>query len=196
MQNKLLVSLLTLAFISGILIFFITNSNESENGTHQTQTISIIDHNTNSSETGTAKINNTNKINNENSLSGTSKLSDNCLDELKSTNLKLTQHNLTKNNHHKTSALLNTCVYEIDMELALTENQIIRSPETMQCFNKIYEIRDSLMQLGVDAQRFSELPNETDSDRAIILEAFTEIYNSIKLSSESAMTNRTIYCQR
>jgi len=94
------------------------------------------------------------------------------------------------------SNLFNSCIYEIDMELALIERQFNRTAENIDCLNRAYEVRDYLLELGVSAQNFSDMSNNTDSDRVQISEAYSLVLADIFRNGKLAMDVRTTACLR
>jgi hypothetical protein len=125
-----------------------------------------------------------------------SKFNQRCLDKLNIEISDFSYENISNNHQRKIATLLSGCIYEIDMELALTERSITRNTQNQPCFNKIYEIRDSLLELDTDAQFFGELPNSTDADRVKIASDFKRISDNIIKSGKSAMNNRTDLCMK
>jgi len=123
-----------------------------------------------------------------------SKFKQRCLDVLNNVTENIDVDNILPRDQAKIATIFNNCVYEIEAELALTEKQFIRSAETMACFDSIYKIRDYLLDLGTNAQLFSELPSNKESERAAITEAFINISNDIITNGGSAMMNRSILC--
>ncbi|VAW62188.1 DNA polymerase III alpha subunit [hydrothermal vent metagenome] len=138
-----------------------------------------------------------NKTNDEtnNEIKYESKFEQRCLDILNSATQSINTENMTPAEQLRMSRIFNNCVYEIDKELALIEKTIIKTPDNMQCFNKVYEIRDYLMELGTDAQLFSDLPNNNDADRVAIFTSFMDVSNNILSNGEVAMAVRTDYCE-
>ena len=151
-----------------------------------------------SNETNNDIAQKTSNENNEaanNKIKYESKFEQRCLDILNSATQSINTENMTPAEQLRMSRIFNNCVYEIDKELALIEKTIIRTPDNMSCFNRVYEIRDYLMELGTDAQLFSDLPNNNDADRVAIFTSFMDVNNNILSNGEAAMAVRTDYCE-
>ncbi len=123
-----------------------------------------------------------------------SKFKQYCLDILNEATNNMDVDNILPDNQANIAGIFNDCIYEIERELALTEKQFIRSPETMTCLNSVYEIRDYLLDLGTNAQLFSELPNNNTADGVKITEEFIRISDDIIVNGGAAMMNRSVLC--
>ncbi|VAW51434.1 hypothetical protein MNBD_GAMMA06-890 [hydrothermal vent metagenome] len=123
-----------------------------------------------------------------------SKFKQRCLDVLSNATESIDVDNISPQDQANMTGIFDDCIYEIEAELALTEKQFVRSDETMGCFNSIYEIRDYLLDLGTNAQMFSELPNGKDAESVVVTEAFIDISNDIITNGGSAMVNRSLLC--
>jgi len=123
-----------------------------------------------------------------------SQLNKRCLADLSAITEKAHESVLSKATQTKIMNIFNTCVYEIDMELALTEKEFGPTAANKKCLNTVYNIRDKLLDLGVDAQNFGSLPNDTELDRSNITTSFIRISNNIIVSGSAAMKNRSINC--
>lgn len=212
-MNK--ISFIKLAALSTIilvaLVFFIS-PNESDNSNvvnvdentasaNETELAAYADNNTRKNIEKTTAINQAENLNDQPDEQASeikqvekSKFKQRCLDVLSNVTESINTDYISAQDQAKVSNVFNNCIYEIEAELALTERQFTRSTETMPCFNSLYEIRDYLLELGTKAQRFSELPNNKDSDNAAITEAFFNISDDIIVNGASAMMNRSIAC--
>ena len=119
-----------------------------------------------------------------------------CLDQLDMATELINDGNISLHTQDEITAIFNACVYEIENELALTEKSFSHSVEDALCLNSVNVIRDYLLDLGTDAQRFGDLPNSTEIDRSNISSSFARISNEIISIGGSAMTNRTVNCSR
>jgi len=209
-MNKSTATKLTIGFSSILIISLIYgySSNDTdtqmpeENSTDETFIENNIEYEEHKIETN--NIQQSNDINNNVALKSSaeknnktkyeSKFEQRCLDVLNSATQSIDTQNMTPNEQLRMSRIFNNCVYEIDLELALIEKTIIRTPDNMQCFNRVYEIRDYLMELGTDAQLFSDLPNNNDADRVTISTSFMDVNNNISTNGEAAMSVRANYC--
>lgn len=123
-----------------------------------------------------------------------SKFNDRCLTILNTADQSINIDSISTREQRKMSGIFNNCIYEIDMELALTERQFERTPENIPCLNKVYEIRDALLELGTVAQQFSDLANNTDSDRVLISESYSKVLAEIAGKGKAAMQIRDDFC--
>ncbi len=123
-----------------------------------------------------------------------SKLKDRCLSILSTADKNINSSYISLNEQRKMTGIFDDCIYEIDMELALIERQFKRSPENMTCLNSAYEIRDYLLELGTNAQQFSYMPNNTDSDKVLLAEIYSQVLNDIIKNGNSAMEIRKTVC--
>jgi len=117
-----------------------------------------------------------------------------CLDDLTAITEKTHTDVISKATQTKIMNIFNTCVYEIDMELALTEKEFGPTASNQKCLNTVYGIRDKLLELGVDAQNFGSLPNDTELNRSDITTSFIRISNNIIVEGSLAMKNRGVNC--
>lgn len=125
-----------------------------------------------------------------------SKLRQQCLEHLEAATELVGDGNITLSVQARIFRILNTCVYEIENELALTERLHPDSVQDAACLNSINQIRDYLLDLGVAVQGFSELPNDTEYQRENISTEFFRIRNDIISNGELAMKNRVSLCTR
>jgi len=123
-----------------------------------------------------------------------SKFNKRCLDKLNAVTKSMREEIISKATQTSVMNVLNDCVYEIDMELALTEKEFSPIDNNTTCLNKAYKIRDSLLDLGVEAQNFGSLPSDTELDRTNISTSFIRISNNIIVKGSAAMENRSINC--
>lgn len=123
-----------------------------------------------------------------------SKLGQRCLTKLETATKRINDGTISSNIQREISSVFNTCVYEIEIELVLTEKEFNDSENDAHCLNSVSEIRDYLLDLGVKAQAFSELPNATEYDRANIAALFSRVSDDIFTRADLAMKNRTVTC--
>lgn len=132
----------------------------------------------------------------ESGFSEKSKFNERCLNVIKKADKNIDLDNISVADQNNMSNLFNSCIYEIDMELALIERQFNRTAENMACLNRAYEVRDYLLDLGTNAQRFSDMTNNTDSDRVLIAETYSSVLTDILRNGRLAMDIRMTVCAK
>jgi hypothetical protein len=140
------------------------------------------------------EIEKTEEFEEKTSFSEQSKFNERCLSVVGRADENINLDNISVSEQKNMANIFNGCIYEIDMELALIERQFERTAENLDCLNKAYEVRDYLLELGTDAQNFSDMPNSTDSDRVRIAESYSELLENIFKNGRMAMNVRTNVC--
>ncbi len=190
-----------LFFLSLFILVLMFTGNPPIENTHIDEPSPIIGKQNNRPLISENSIENTREItndsaNNSNRKSQPSQFKKNCLDNIKAMKKDMGDEIISKAIQTHIMEIFNNCVYEIDMELALTEKEFSSTTENNICLNRVYSIRDSLLDLGTEAQNFGSLPNNTELERSEIAASFSRIRSNIIDKGESAMNNRSVNCLR
>ncbi len=190
-----------LFFLSLFILVLMFTGNQPKENNHTNKAPSIKDKQNNKQSIVENTLKNTGNItngltHNSNKKLQPSQFKKNCLDNLKAMKKDMGDEIISKAIQTHIMEIFNNCVFEIDMELALTEKEFSATTENTLCLNHVYSIRDSLLDLGTEAQNFGSLPNNTELERSEIAASFSRIRASIIEKGESAMNNRNESCSR